>query len=71
METSPYSAMARLGSNVINSRTVYGCRKHLNKVAKRYSVHIVWVPEHNDILGNYKAVEQTRCGTTIELSDEF
>ena len=29
-----------LGSNVMNFRTVYGCRKHLNKVAKMYDVHL-------------------------------
>ena len=29
-----------LGSNVMNSRTVYGCLKHLNKVTKRYDVHL-------------------------------
>ena len=32
------AAIRALGSNVMNSRTVYGCRKHLNKVAKRYNL---------------------------------
>ena len=45
------AAIRALGSNVMNSKTVYGFRKYLNEVAKKYNVHIVWVPEHNDIPG--------------------
>ena len=60
-----------LHSNVMNSKTVYGCQKHLNRVAKRYNVHIIWIPQHNDIPGICKAHELARRGTTIELFDEF
>ena len=61
------AAIRALGSNVMNSRTVCNCRKHLNKVAKRYNVQIIWVPELNDIPENCRAYELARCSTTIEL----
>ena len=72
METSPYSPIARAQvSSVMNSWTVYGCRKHLDWMAKRYNVHIGWVSGHIDILGNCRADKLVRRGMTIELSDEF
>ena len=60
------AAIRTLGSNVMNSRTVYNCRKHLNKVAKGQGV-----PWHNYIPGNRRSDELARRGSTIELSDEF
>ena len=60
-----------LGSNVINSRTVYGCQKYLNMVARRYNVHIVWISEHNSISGNCTVHELAKRDTTIVLSYEF
>ena len=63
------AAIRALGSNVMNSKTVYGFRKYLNEVAKKYNVHIVWVPEHNDIPGNCRADELARRSTTIGESN--
>ena len=53
------------------SKTVYGCRRYLNKITKRYDILMVWLPGHSGIPGNYKFGKLARWGTIIELSDEF
>ena len=38
------AAIKTLSFNMTNSKTVYGYRRYLNKIAGRYDIHIVWVP---------------------------
>ena len=65
------AVMRVLASNVMNSKTVWRFRKHLNMVEKRHNVHIVWVLGQNDSEGNCRVDELARCGATNELSSEF
>ena len=44
-----------LGTNVLNSNMDYCYHKHLNRVTKRYNVHIIWVMGYNDIPRNDRA----------------
>ena len=57
----------------MNSKMVYGlCGEHLNEIADRYDVHIMWVPPgHIYFPCNSTADELVRCGTTIVLFIEF
>ena len=57
-------------SVLINSRTVYDCRRCLNEMVKQYEVCITWVPGHRDISGNCRANDLARRGTTITLFNE-
>ena len=52
----------------MNCITPSSCREHLNKMAERYDVNVIWVLGYTS---NCRANELTRNGTAIELSDEF
>ena len=53
------AAFKALDSSVINSKTVYECRRCLNEITNRYEVRITWVSGYRNIAGN------------IAPSDEF
>ena len=62
------AAIKGLDSSVINSRTVYDCRRCLKEMANRYEVYITWIPGHRYISGNCRAVDLARRGTSTIIN---
>lgn len=60
-----------LSTKVLNSGTIYQCLRCLYELAKRFSVRIIWLPEHSDIPVNCRVDELVRLVITIQLLDEF
>ena len=55
-------AIKALNSHVMNSKTVYICRRYPYEIVEKYDVHIVRKPRHNGILGNCTADELVSWG---------
>ncbi|XP_044317430.1 uncharacterized protein LOC123038043 [Drosophila rhopaloa] len=61
------AAIKSIYSTNTNSRTIADCRKSLHEMANQFTVSLIWVPGHRDIVGNCIADELARQGTTIPL----
>jgi Ribonuclease HI len=51
------AALKALESVAVRSKSVLECLEFLNELATHNSVQLVWVPRHEDILGNERADE--------------
>lgn len=40
-------------------------------MAYQFNSHLIWVPVHWDIIGNCKAKELAKIGTSVEIPEEF
>lgn len=46
------AAVRGLSPIVLNSGIIYECQRYLNKLAKWFKVHVIWVPGQSDVPGN-------------------
>jgi len=56
------AAIKSIYSTNTNSRTIADCRRSLHEMANHFTISLIWVPGHRDIVGNSIAVELARQG---------
>jgi ribonuclease HI len=61
------AAVKSLGSMFLNTITAQNCRASLNEMAKQFKIRLIWVPGHRNILGNCRADQLARLGTTLQV----
>jgi len=61
------AAIKSIYSTNTNSRTISDCRRSLHEMVNQFTISLIWVPGHRDIVGNCIAHELTRLGTTKPL----
>jgi len=61
------AAIKSIYSTNTNSRTIADFRRSLHEMANQFTISVIWVPGHRDIVGNCIADELARQGTTKPL----
>jgi len=61
------AAIKSIYSTNTNSRTIADCRRSLHEMANQFTISLLWVPGHRDIVGNCIADELARQGTIKPL----
>jgi len=64
------AAIKSIYSTSTNSRIIADCRRSLHEMASQFTICVIWVPGHRDIVGNSIADELARQGTIMPLSQE-
>ncbi|KAA8249468.1 hypothetical protein E4669_23135 [Salmonella enterica subsp. enterica serovar Montevideo] len=49
---------------------VSNCYSSLNEMGEDFNIQLIWVPGHSNIMGNYRADEFAKQGTTLQLQPE-
>ena len=63
-----HAAIRSLSDFVNNCRIAWECHRCLDLLSGLFNASLVWVSEHSNVLGNYKADELTRAGTLLPES---
>ena len=61
------AALKSLSQYKVTSKLVWSCMGLLEELAKNNQVHLVWVPGHSNIVGNEKADEMARIGSSTSF----
>jgi len=61
------AAIKSIYSTNTNFRTIADCRRSLHEMPNQFTISLIWVPGHRDIVGNCIADELARQGTTKPL----
>jgi len=61
------AAIKSLESVTMTSRVTLDCHSSLNEMGKHFNIRIIWVPGHSNVMGNCRADELARQGTTLQL----
>ncbi|XP_053968462.1 uncharacterized protein LOC128869891 [Anastrepha ludens] len=64
------AALKSLLSSKHSSKTVKECYKLLTTLAQYFSINLLWVPGHSNIIGNCKADELARLGSSLQISQD-
>jgi ribonuclease HI len=64
------AAVRSLEAVCLRSRVALDCRSSLNEMSEYFSIQIIWVPGHSDVMGNCRADELARYGTTLQIQPE-
>jgi len=57
------AAIKSIYSTNTNSRTIADCRRSLHEMANQFTISLIWIPGHRDIVGNCIADELARQTT--------